>query len=168
MKKKFLFGLLLGLAFGVCISIGTYILTVGEVSWEKYLEEKLIPTVMSAGSALAITWFGVKPVVQKVLLATSLFNKATDGVNTTAKNGVETKESIEAFKFEISKRLDDTVNYVVSKTQEQEERNKNIERLAINTQEILRIGFGNTEELVVKGYAAEIAKVGAENEEVET
>jgi hypothetical protein len=168
MKKKFFLGLVIGIVLGGFLAIGVYFLTVGDVAWKQYLEEDLVPAATGAGSALCIIGFGVAPVLKKVLTAISLFNKATDGVMTTAKNGNEAKDSIEGFKKDIYEKLNETKDFVVATTKEQDDRNKRIEQLAINTQEILRIGFGNTEELVTKGYAAEIAKVGAGNEETET
>ena len=40
-----------------------------------------------------------------------------------------------------------------------------LKHTAENTEKILRIGFGNTDELVKKGYAREIAKVGVKDEQ---
>ncbi|MEG1662473.1 MAG: hypothetical protein RR338_00650, partial [Clostridia bacterium] len=46
-----------------------------------------------------------------------------------------------------------------------EERLDKIEKATINTEQIIRIGFCNLDELVAKGYANEISKVGGEDEE---
>ena len=167
-KTKFFLGLFLGIILGALLAIGVYFLTVGEVAWKQYLEEKLVPAATATVTSLLLIYLGVAPVLKKVINTTSLFNKATDGVNTTAQNGKEMSNSIEQFKTDITKQFTEAVEAGVAKMKEQDERIKRIEQHSANTEEILRIGFGNTEELVNKGYATEIAKVGAKNEEVET
>ena len=42
-----------------------------------------------------------------------------------------------------------------------------VKSAAENSEKILRLGFCNTEELVKKGYASEIQKVGAKDEQNE-
>ena len=46
-----------------------------------------------------------------------------------------------------------------------DERISHIEQSTQNTERIARIGFGNMEELVKNGYAAEIEKVGKDEEQ---
>lgn len=167
-KTKFFLGLLFGILLGVGLAIGVYFLTVGEVAWKQYLEEKLVPAATAVVSSLLLIWLGISPVLKKVINATSLFNKATDNVNTTAENGEKANSSLETFKSDLSQKFTEAVEAGVATMKEQDERIKRIEQHSSNTEEIVRIGFGNTEELVNKGYATEIAKVGANNEEVET
>ena len=166
-KAKFFFTLLLGMVLGVGIAIGVYFLTVGEVAWKQYLEEKLVPSVAAVICALFAVRLGVSPVLKKVVNATLLFNKATDCVNTTVENNKEANNNIERFKKDISKTVTEAIATGVKNMQEQNERIKRIEQHSSNAEEIARIGFGNMEELVNKGFAAEIAKVGADNEENE-
>lgn len=158
----------LGVLCGAGLAIGVYFLTVGEVAWKQYLEEKLVPATTAVVSSLLLIWLGISPVLKKVINAISLFNKATDNVNATAENGEKANSSLETFKADLSQKFTEAVEAGVSNRKEQDERIKRIEQHSSNTEEIVRIGFGNTEELVTKGYAAEIAKVGADNEEVET
>ena len=167
-KSKFLLGLFLGGILGVGLAIGVYFLTVGEVAWKQYLEEKLVPAATATVTSLLVIYFGVKPVLSKIINATLLFNKATDDVTATAKMGKETNNSIEQFKVEFLQQFCETVKAGVEAMNSQNEQITRIEQHACNTEEILRIGFGNTEELVTKGYASEIAKVGANNEKDET
>ena len=168
MKKKFCLSIFIGMMIGILFSIGVYFLTVGEVAWEQYLEEKLVPAATATISSLLLIYFGVAPVLKKVINTTLLFNKAADNVNATVQNGKEANNSIEQFKQDIAKQINEAVESGVAKMKEQDERIKRIELHSSNTEAILRIGFGNTEELVKKGYASEIAKVGVKNEEDET
>lgn len=168
MKKKFCFGLVIGIVLGIGLSVGIYFLTIGDVAWKQYLEEKLVPATTATVTSLILIYFGISPILKKVISTTMLFNKATDGVNATVQNGKEANHSIEQFKKDISKTVSEAVEQGVSKMREQDERIKRIENHASNAEEIARIGFGNMEELVNKGYAAEIAKVGADDEENET
>lgn len=167
-KTKFFLGLFLGIILGILLAVGVYFLTVGEVAWKQYLEEKLVPAMTAGVSTLLIVWFGVSPVLKKVVNATLLFNKATDNVNTTAENGEKANSNLEAFKADLTQKFTEAVESGVATMKEQDERIKRIEKHSSNAEAITRIGFGNMEELVNKGYAAEIAKVGADDEEDET
>ena len=169
-KTKFFLGLFLGLILGVLLAIGVYFLTAGEVAWKQYLEEKLVPATTATVTSLLLIYLGVAPVLKRVINATSLFNKATDNVNATAENGEKANSNLEDFKAELAQQFNEAVKAGVAQLRDQDERIKRIEQHAYNTEKVIRIGFGNMKELVTKGYAAEIAKVGkagANNEENE-
>ena len=155
-KRRFLFGMLFGVFLGIGLSISVYFLAAKDIDWQKYLEEKLIPALSAGISALVIIWLGVAPTLKKIVSAIALFNKATDNVNDTVQNGKEAKASIEDFKKEVN-------NEILEQKRMIEQTGKGVS----NIEKIVRIGFGNTEELVTKGYASEIAKVGNDNEENE-
>ncbi len=166
-KTKFFLGLFLGIVLGVGIAVVVYFLTVGQIAWEQYIEEKLVPAVTAGATALLLIWFGVKPTLKMIISATSLFNQATDNVKTTVENGAKANSSLEEYKAELSRQFTEAVAAGVSQMKEQDERIKNIEQHTTKTEEIVRIAFGNMTELVVNGYAAEIAKVGTNHEETE-
>ncbi len=167
-KTKIFLVLLFGIVIGVGLAISVYFLTVGDVAWKQYLEEKLVPAATATATSLLLIYLGVLPVLKKVVNMTLLFNKATDNVKTTVENGEKANSSLEEFKAELSQQFTEAVEAGVAAMKEQDERIKHIEKHSSNTEEIVRIAFGNTAELVTKGYAAEIAKVGNKNEEDET
>lgn len=153
-----------GMLLGAGIAVGVYFLTVGEVAWKQYLEERLIPTATAAITSLLMLWGGAYPIIKKIITATNLFGKATENVNTAAQNSKQSSENLEEYKTELASQFNEVVGATNERWQEQDERLKRIERSVANTEKIARIGFGNTEELVTKGYAAEIAKVGDKDE----
>lgn len=158
MKKKFLLGMLIGIVLGFGVSCGVYFLTKTDVDWKTYMNDKLIPLIVTAFSTIITIYGLLLPIIKKVNLSTDLFGKATNDVSGTAAYGKDTKAMMENYdkRFdEFTKEIRETVSPLASGIQ--------------NTEKMCRIGFMNTDELVKKGYAAEIAKVGEDNEtETET
>ena len=142
MKARFFIGLLTGVVLGALIACGVYFLTVGDVAWQEYIEEKLAPNIVIVLSSIGTILLAATPVISKISSAVEKFKKATKDVNDTVENNGKNESRIA--------RL--------------EERLGVIETTAKNTEKIVRLGFCNTSELVTKGYANEIAKVGGENE----
>lgn len=138
-----LIALIFGMAAGVGGAIGVYYLTVGEVAWQSYLETELVPTVTSIASGISIILLAVMPVASRVLKAADKFVGATKEINTAVNNNEKTERKIKGI----------------------DERLTEIEKTTQNTEKIVRIGFGNMKELVVKGQAREIAKVGTKEEQ---
>lgn len=147
--KNFLL-IFLGIILGVGGTVGFYFLTMGDIAWQEYLETKLIPNAVIVISAVGTLCVAALPIINKVQLALDKFGKATDDIDTTVKSGKRTddaiyeqNEKIASFKGE----LDD------------------IKALVGDTKEMVRIGMCHTKELVINGYAAEIAKVGNHDEQ---
>ena len=143
MKSKFIFWLLLGLAIGVLLACGIYFLTVGEVAWQEYIEQKLAPNAVIVFSSVGTILIAAIPIINKVLQAVDKFKQVTKDVNDTVANNGKNEARI----ANLEKRLG------------------TIETVSKNTEKIVRLGFCNTNELVTKGYAAEIEKVGKSNDE---
>ena len=168
-KTKFILGLFLGIVLGALIAIGVYFLTVGEVAWKEYVENELVPNIVVALSSMSLILITALPVVSKVMNAIKSFNAVTKDVNDTAKNGSDNAEKIENFTKEVGENLQGIADNFVNDVKALDERISRIEQSSQNTETITRIGFGNMEELVQKGYAAEIEKVGKdEGKEQET
>lgn len=142
MKTKFFIGLLVGAILGVLIACGVYYLTVGDIAWREYIENVLAPNVVIVLTSIGTILLAATPVVRSVSAAVEKFKKATKDVNDTVENNGKNESRIA--------RLEERLNV--------------IETTAKNTEKIVRLGFCNTSELVIKGYANEIAKVGGENE----
>ncbi len=141
-KVKFFIGLLIGLIAGALIVCGVYFLTVGEVAWQQYIEEKLAPNIVIVLSSVGTILFTAMPVIGRVSAVLEKFKKATKDVNDTVENNGKNESRIAS----LEQRLD------------------TIETATTNTEKIVRIAFCNTNELVKKGYAKEIAKVGGSDE----
>lgn len=134
-----------GLAVGGAIACGIYFLSVGEASWQEYIENKLVPNVVFALSGIGAICIAAIPVCKRIIDAAEKFKSATFDVNAAVTNDKKTKQELS----DIEARL------------------IRIEQAAANTEKIVQIGFCNLDELVSKGYAAEIAKVGEEGDDHE-
>lgn len=151
-KVKFILGLFLGIIVGALITIGVYFLTVGEVAWKEYVENRLIPNIFIALTSISAIFVAAIPIIKKVWNAIENFKSATKDVNDTVANNGKTEKKV----AELEERI---VGF--------EERFDGIETSSKNTEQIVRIAFCNTDELVKKGYAKEIAKVGSNEVEEE-
>lgn len=153
-KVKFVLGLLLGIILGALIAIGVYFLTVGEVAWKEYVENSLIPNVVLALTSIGMICLAALPILKKIKSTIDIFKSATQDVNDTVANNGKTEKKV----VELEERIAGL-----------EDRLGSIETSSKNTEQIVRIAFCNTDELVKKGYAKEIAKVGSDedNKEIE-
>lgn len=142
MKTRFMVGILIGIIIGGLFACAIYFLTMCDVAWQEYIEEKLAPNIILVLSSIGTILLVATPVIKRVSSAVEKFKKATKDVNDTVENNSKNENRIA--------RL--------------EERLGAIETAAKNTEKIVRLGFCNTNELVTKGYANEIAKVGGEDE----
>jgi methyl-accepting chemotaxis protein len=162
-KPKILLTLIIGIIIGIMASIGVYFLTEGDVAWQEYIEVKVIPNVVLALSTISALCVAVMPLLTKIKLTLTSFDKATQDVNGTAQSGknatktvLECKDEIKQLMAEIKETKDEMKQMAVP-----------IQQGIDHLEKITRIGFCNTSELVKNGYAREIAKVGHENENTE-
>lgn len=133
---------ILGLAVGVLGSIGVYYLTMENVAWETFLHDELVPMLTIGLSVIGAVFAALMPLLKNVSLGADKFSSAAKAIEKVSNDNEKN----------------------VRKISDLENRLENIERASKNTEEIVRIGFGNLKELVVKGHAREIAKVGKEEE----
>ncbi len=160
-KTKLLIALVLGIAIGMLISVGIYFLTIGDIAWQEYLETKLIPNAVLALSTISALCVAAMPLLSKIKTTLKGFDKATEDVNTTAENGKNTVSNVLECRDEIKLLVED----LKTVKQDIETAIAPIKKNTENLEKIVRIGFGNTSELVKNGYARQIAKVGNEDEE---
>lgn len=144
-KSKAFLLILLGAILGAGACIAVYWLVRGDVDWVTYIQNDIIPAATLAVSTGAAIWLLVSPMIKKIVSAAGLFDTATKGVTSTADMG---KESLGRL-AEYTKILEETKASM-------EKMNASLK----DVEKICRIGFTNTDELVRKGYASEIAKVG--------
>lgn len=158
---KKLRGIILGFIIGVLTAAGVYFMTVGDVAWQEYFETKLVPNIVLAFSAAIAIYYTSNPTMNNIKGVLSLFTKATADVNATVENGKQNEQKLA--------EQDAKIAAFAERFNEMEklftEGLSAVKKAAGNSEKILRIGFGNTAELVKKGFAAEIAKVGEENEQ---
>lgn len=153
-KVKVFFAVFIGFILGALTSVGIYFLTVGEVAWKEYAETKLIPNAVLALTAIGGLATASLPIIAKVQTAVDKFNKATKDVSDTVEKGRKTEGALN----EQDKRI--TEEFAVLN-----EKVASVERNTRKTKDMCTIGFCNMSELVKNGYAAEIAKVGEQDEE---
>lgn len=153
--KTFLLCLLM-FALGVAAAIGVYYLTVGEIAWEAYLEEELMPAALIVISSVGTICLAALPVLKQIQASGLRFDKASEDVNATVKSKQKYDERLDAYGERLSK-MEKCMTEGLAR----------MERKLGNIERIERIGFGNTRELVQNGYARAIAKVGEEDEDLE-
>lgn len=160
-KSRVALTLIIGIIIGIMASIGVYFLTEGDVAWQEYIEVKVIPNVVLALSTISALCVATMPLLTKIKLTLTSFDKATEYVNGSAENGKNATKTVLECKDEIKQMMDELE---VAKTQMQEAMMP-IQQGVQNLEEIVRIGFCNTSELVKNGYARQISKVGHVDEE---
>lgn len=164
MKKTKVFILfVLGVTLGALLAVGVYFLTVGEIAWQEYVETKLIPNVTLALSAISALCVAALPIVSKVQIAVSKFEKATGDVNATVEKDKSVVQTIEEYKTE----LNNLITELKTLKGDVEASIAPVKKKVENIEKVVHIGFCNNEELVKKGYAHEIEKVGEEDESTE-
>lgn len=158
--KAFLL-ILFGIALGIAGALGFYYLTVGELAWQAYVEEKLIPNAVFVISSISTIALLAAPFIKKILLASDKFSKATEDVNATINNDKKMVEYLKEYREEMGEMMEEfrklrsDVEGYISPVKTKVE---NIER-------VVHLGFEHESQLVADGWAKEIAKVGNENEQ---
>lgn len=147
MKKLLI--LLLGIILGFAAAVGLYMATKGDVSWEEYLETQLIPNAVLAMSGTGSLVLVAMPIISRVNQALEKFTGATKDINTTADNGERQHKELEKIKEEFRDIATELKQEV-----------KNSLEISKNTEKMVKLGFCNIDELVKKGYASKIGKVG--------
>lgn len=160
-KTRVVLTLVIGIVIGIMASIGVYFLTEGDVAWQEYIEVKVIPNVVLALSTISALCVATMPLLTKIKLTLTSFDKATQDVNGSAESGKNATKTVLECKDEIKQMMNELE---IAKSQMQGAMIP-IQQGVQNLEEIVRIGFCNTSELVKNGYARQISKVGHEDEE---
>ena len=137
------------------------------VEEEKGWGEELVPYAVLAISAIGTIIIGVSPILAKVKKASDKFKDAANDVNGTKENGEKSIQKIESFAKDAEAKLQGIADDFSQRVKDFDERLTRIEQASANAEKITRIGFGNMEELVKNGYAAEIEKVGKNGKDQE-
>lgn len=150
--KTFLL-LLLGIVMGISGALGFYYLTVGELAWQAYVEEKLIPNAVFVISSISTIAILCSPFIKKILLAAERFTQATTEVSSTDQNGKQLLRTTEEMMEEFRKLRNDVETSMAT-----------VKTTTDNIERVVHLGFEHESQLVADGWAKEIAKVGNENE----
>ena len=157
MKGKTIIGTIAGFIFGIVVSFGVYYLTAADVAWEEFLNNTLIPTAFIVLTSIGTISVAATPIINRVIKTLEKFNQATKDVNETAENGSLANKDIKAYGDQLEKFTYEISDIV-----------KPLADDVANIKTMCKIGFCNSDELVEKGYAVDIAKLakeGSENEE---
>ena len=163
-KSKVLLCLTLGIIIGVLACLAVYFVTRGDEAWEIYLEEKLIPNAVLAITTLLGLLIGAQPMIKGVSNIISGFALATKRISDTSDKDSTLVEDMREKYNMLEKKLDREHTELCELKQTVSKTNDILKASDERIEKMLHIGFCNTDELVKKGYAREIAKVGENNE----
>ena len=167
-KVKFLIiGLVFGIALGAAGICAALYAARGEVDWRAYIEDVLLPNAVTALVTLGVVGVGVKPAINSVLSAAASFVGATASVRESAEEKAESTKRIEESREEFSRQSAENAERIEALSRESGERiselTAKLERAEQGVEDIkaiLKLGFGCMDELVKKGSAKRIMKVG--------
>ena len=136
--------------------------------WKSVIEDKVVPWVTLAVSAVVGIYVAISPLLVKIKKTSGIFDSASGRMDGAGEKLDEATKSADSAREEIQK----TQAELLAKYNELEQEFRNVSagyqgmvNGLSNIERIVRIGFGNTDELIIKGYANEIEKVGADNGE---
>ena len=138
---------------------------------EELISQKIIPIVVFAVTSIGAVYVAIAPVLNRMRRASGNMDSASGGINAQAKASREAVEKIEAFRGEVEKTVQE-LEAVIQKTLAENRENFQamqdiaqrrldecqayIEQVRQNVgrvETMLTVGFGNSDELVRKGYA---------------
>ena len=131
--------------------------------FKAYFEEKLVPDAIKFATAALAVVIAIQPYLVRIRNGADKFAKSSQDVNETVKAGKEIFSSVAGLAKTVDAKIEEMKSDFETKNAK---RDKVIDETQLTVQrmeKMLLIGFGNTEELVRKGYAAEIARVKDEN-----
>lgn len=117
--------------------------------WEAYIKDELLPIIVAALSVVAAIYVAISPILAKIKKASERFKNATEDVNAATGQVKSNKSEIERLERELGEKMD-----LIER-----ENADNHERL-MDIEEMICEGLGNMDELVIKGTARRIAKIG--------
>lgn len=127
--------------------------------WRVVIDEQIVPWVTLAISSILSVYIAISPILVKIKKTSDRFDKSSDKLDESKAVAEKAKTQLQSAQAQIE-ALRSEFDEVRNGYQQMYGSISNIEK-------IVRIGFENSDELIVKGYANDIAKVGAENEKIE-
>ena len=127
--------------------------------WRVVIDEQIVPWVTLAISSILSVYIAISPILVKIKKTSDRFDKSSDKLEESKAVAEKAKTQLQSAQAQIE-ALRSEFDEVKNGYQKMYGSLSNIEK-------IVRIGFENSDELIVKGYANDISKVGAENEKIE-
>ena len=138
--------------------------------FEAFVNEKIVPYVIVAVSAVAAIYVAISPILAKIKASSDKFDTATGGLSEANAQGKAAKEQSASMLAELqaeraAQRVEQTAfeNRVAAQMQSMIDTVQNALGVAnVQTREIrdmVQIGFCNNKDLVERGYAKQIARI---------
>ena len=160
-KKSFILGLLLGAILAGVALFAVYYALRGEGDWLEYVENTLLPNVVTAMSTVFVVYFGVRPTLKSVTSCAASFFSAEKSVALAAQRNAKTDEKI----AESERKFTEQSAATEAKLEAFEKELCSVKESSSQIKEMLKLGFGNMDELVKKGTSKNICKVDRQDEE---
>lgn len=132
-----------------------------------YFREKIAPVLLAVSTGAGTLYVAILPVLTRIKQSYESFRDATAGVNATAAKGDQNSDELKRIRSEMEHEMEllrrqneALISQINGKFAQYEEKVLSCDSASREILEIVRIGFCNTDELVRKGFAAKIAKVG--------
>lgn len=137
------------------------LLSITPQEWRGYIEEKVVPVVLLAVSAVTTALAALLPVLGKIKEGSTAFQEAKEDLKEATKKSKEARETVKETRKSVMKEYDVLRGEFKGVKDGYEEMKESL----ANIESILRLAFENTDELIRKGCANRIAKVGKEDVE---
>ncbi|MBE6546346.1 MAG: hypothetical protein E7668_02750 [Ruminococcaceae bacterium] len=129
-------------------------LSADPVDWQTYIEEELLPLITMVLTVIAGIYVAISPILAKIKKASEKFKSATEDVN-TATGTVKSNE----------KKIGELEEVLSRKIEQMEQESAANRKTMLEIEQMLRLGLGNMNELVMKGCARSIVQIGQDIEE---
>lgn len=129
--------------------------------WRAFVEEKVVPWITLAVSSVVAVVAALLPLIKKIKGTSDIFEEAAEKLTDATKKSKEAREAADGARDKVLEE------YESLKKDFEEVKNgyDGMKETLARIEAVVRIGFGNTDELIRKGYANQIAKVGKEDVE---
>lgn len=127
--------------------------------WREFVSEKIVPWVTLAVSAVVAMIAALIPLIRKIKGTSDIFEGAADKLQEATKKSKEAREAADGARDKVMEEYESLKKEFGAV---KDGYNGMRESLS-NIEAILKIAFENTDELIRKGYANQIAKVGKDD-----
>lgn len=124
--------------------------------WKAVIDEQVVPWVTLVLSSILTLYITISPILVKIKKTSDRFDNSSDKLDESKAVAEKAKKQLESAQAEVES--------LKAEFKEVKDGYDKMVRSLSNIEQIVRIGFENSDELVKKGYAHEIAKVGKDNE----
>lgn len=127
--------------------------------WRVFVEEKVVPWVTLAVSSVVAVVAALLPLIKKIKGTSDIFEGAAEKLTDATKKSREAREAADGARNKVLEEYES----LKKEFGEVKDGYAGMLSSLSNIETILHIAFGNMDELVIKGYANEIEKVGKED-----